>query len=83
MLLKANRLSELIFFLYIYTSQIILILAILHATCFLVNNSTYQCPVNFEKAADLYLDVLMAISPTDIRILFTNYIQNKTCVVRL
>ena len=35
--------------------------------------SSYQCPVNFGKEADLLLGVLMAISPTDIRILFTNY----------
>ena len=30
-------------------------------------------PVNFGKAADLLLGVLMAISPTDIRIIFINY----------
>ena len=33
---------------------------------------TYK-PVSFGKAVDLFLGVLMAISPTDIRIIFTNY----------
>ena len=37
----------------------------------LVINSSYQCSGNLGKAAEL--GVLMAIPPTDIRILFTNY----------
>ena len=41
--------------------------------CFLVINSSYQCPANFGKSTDSLLGVLMAILPTDIQILFTNY----------
>jgi hypothetical protein len=39
----------------------------------LVIYSRYQCSANLGKAADLWLGELMAIPPTDIRILFTNY----------
>jgi hypothetical protein len=36
-------------------------------------HGSYQCPVIFGKDSDLQLGVLMAISPPNIRILFTNY----------
>ena len=42
----------------------------------LVIHSSYQCSTNLEKAADLSLGVLMAIPPTDIRIIFTNYMYD-------
>ena len=38
-----------------YISYIILILKDLHATCFLVINSSYQCLAIFGTATDLYL----------------------------
>jgi hypothetical protein len=54
-----------------------LILTNLHATysrtCFLVIYSSYQYSANFGKETDFKLGVLMAIPPTDIRILFTDY----------
>jgi hypothetical protein len=42
-------------------------------TCFLVIYSSYHYSANLGKAADFLLCVLMAIPPTDIQILFTNY----------
>jgi hypothetical protein len=45
----------------------------LHATCFLVIYSSYQYLETSEKQLTYNYVVLMAILPTDIQILFTNY----------
>ena len=49
-----------------------LIIALISVRLTSEKQPTYK-PVIFGKAVDLLLGVLMAISPTDIRIIFTNY----------